>query len=156
MKFKCCIFWIIDRIWSCGFIWWSSYKQKNIPSHPIVVYHLFTWIHYSQYYNNNRQTDLHLFICLTPGTLILCKGYKVLRFMNKEHLKLGAKDEGKVLNIEILKLVTTYRDQGDSWEQGSHLNLMPGMQVQHNVVLINPPPPTQITVHSGGNENFKA
>ena len=26
---------------------------KNIPSHPIVVYHPYTWEHYSQY-NNNR------------------------------------------------------------------------------------------------------
>ncbi len=31
---------------------------KNIPSHPIVEYHPYTWEHYSQY---NNKIDVHTF-----------------------------------------------------------------------------------------------
>ena len=47
--------------WKCGsdihcwiFHWMSGRgaHTKNIPSHPIVVYHPYTWEHYSHYNNN--------------------------------------------------------------------------------------------------------
>ncbi len=48
--------WIIH--WMSG----RGAHTKNIPSHPIVVYHPYTWIHYSQYNNKYILYELMILI----------------------------------------------------------------------------------------------
>ena len=40
-------------------------QMEVFHSHPLVVYHPYTWKHYSQY-NNNKSPEIHIKICKGP------------------------------------------------------------------------------------------
>ena len=52
---------------------WMSKRgahTKNIPLHPIIGYHPYTWEHYSQYNNNNRYCNQKYLPCQFSASLV--------------------------------------------------------------------------------------